>query len=404
MQYPKRVVLLITCLVAIGLISFTNTKPIQNKLDYSGTNGLFIEYKDGLQIKWITNKEDSGHIILRTLDNTVIKKGQTSSSRSHSFNVNHTIDEPIFLEIGGENSEKQTIKLRPKSKLENAIYRNVDSIYVVGDVHGRYNQLTNLLQKSNLINSDLEWIGGKAHLVFLGDLFDRGDDVTKVLWFIYELEEKARLKGGKVHVVLGNHEIMVMSKDLRYLSRKEASIPFAHGVTYDYLFHPNKSLLGTWLSKKASVIKIDNAILAHGGIVDLGNPSINDFNKTTAEYIQKEAFLDLMEEHADSTKYEVDEWETIRNHFYHPDSPFWYRGYVYQDTLAPQLNAMLRKYKAKLHVVAHTPQETITERYKGKLLTTDLNDAATELLLLVRDKKKYKRFKSNSLGEVSKLN
>ena len=403
MQYPQRIALLITCLVAIGLISFTNTKPIQNKLDYSGSNGLFIEYKDGLQIKWITNKEDSGLITLRTLDNTVIKKGRTSSSRSHSFNVNHTIDEPIFLEIGGENSEKKTIKLRPKSKLENAIYRNVDSIYVVGDVHGRYNQLTNLLHKSNLINSDLEWIGGKAHLVFLGDLFDRGDDVTKVLWFIYELEEKARLKGGKVHVVLGNHEIMVMSKDLRYLSRKEASIPFAHGVTYDYLFHPNKSLLGAWLSKKASVIKIDNAILAHGGIVDLGAPSINDFNKTTAEYIQKEAFLDLMKEHADSTKYDANEWATIQNHFYHPDSPFWFRGYVYQDTLAPQLNAMLRKYNAKLHVVAHTPQETITERYKGKLLTTDLNDAATELLLLVRDKKKYHRFKINGEGKINEL-
>lgn len=400
----KNIIPLILFISTFILISSAKRSSSTTSLDYSGTNGLFIEYENGLNIKWITNKVDSGKIVLKKLDNTLITQKTTVKSRAHSFNYNFEIKEPILLEIGGKESPKQTIKLRPKTKLENAIYRNVDSIYVVGDVHGRYNELINLLQKSNLINSDLEWVGGNAHLVFLGDLFDRGDDVTKVLWFIYELEEKARLKGGKVHLVIGNHEIMVMSKDLRYLSRKEASIPFAHGVTYDYMFHPNKSLLGTWLSKKASVIKIDDAILAHGGILDLGTPTLNEFNKTTADYMQKEAFLDLMMDHADSAKYDASEWATIRNHFYHPDSPFWFRGYVYQDTLAPQLNTMLKKHNAKLHVVAHTPQETITERYNGKLLTTDLNEAATELLLLIKDKRKYKRFKINSSGEKSKVN
>ncbi|MFT5761710.1 MAG: hypothetical protein ACI8WA_000828 [Polaribacter sp.] len=73
---------------------------------------------------------------------------------------------------------------------------------------------------------------------------------------------------------------------------------------------------------------------------------------------------------------------------------------MYSDTLTKQLETMLKKYDAKVHVVAHTPLKTITERYNGKLLTTDLNDAATELLLLVRKRKKYK---INSDGKISDL-
>jgi hypothetical protein len=76
---------------------------------------------------------------------------------------------------------------------------------------------------------------------------------------------------------------------------------------------------------------------------------------------------------------------------------------VNSDTLGPQLNSMLKKYKSKLHVVAHTTRETITEKYGGKLLTTDLNEAATELLLLVRKKNKYERFKIDSEGIKTEL-
>ena len=57
---------------------------------------------------------------------------------------------------------------------------------------------------------------------------------------------------------------------------------------------------------------------------------------------------------------------------------------------------MLDKHYAKVHVVAHTTRKTITQKYDGKLLTTDLDDAATELLLMVKQKKKYIRYKMDS--------
>ena len=44
--------------------------------------------------------------------------------------------------------------------------------------------------------------------------------VTEVLWLIYSLEEKAKAAGGYVHYILGNHEIMNMSNDLRYVQNR----------------------------------------------------------------------------------------------------------------------------------------------------------------------------------------
>jgi len=378
--------------------------PNQVKFDFSGTNSLFIEIDKEIQFNWITNNNDIGFYELLDANNSIITKGKTKSGRVHSFSIDHLIKEKMIFRFGGENESHHEINLRPVPKMNKSIFKNVDSLFVVGDVHGRYNQLINLLQKSNIIDKELNWIAGRSHLVFLGDLFDRGNDVTKVLWFIYTLEQQAEEVDGKVHLVLGNHEIMTMSKDLRYISAKEATIAGVYGVKYDYMYHPTKSLLGSWLLSKPSVLKIDKSILAHGGIVDLGTNSIEDFNHTVNRYMKNPIFLEIMKDEPDSLKYDIQTWKEMRYFFYYEEGPFWYRGYVNYDTLQPQLNRMLNKYNSKVHIVAHTPLQSITQRYKGKLLTTDLNEAATELLLLVRKKNKYSRFKIDSTGIISELN
>lgn len=396
-------------IIVILLASFspqTNTKKSisMDKLDYSGTNSLFIEYnQQGMHFNWITNEKDSGYYELKSATEGIISQGKTVPNRVHHIEIEHEIEEPITFKFGSVKNEKYNVKLRPKSIFKNTNCKNIDSIYVVGDVHGRYDELVNLLQKSAVIDSNLNWIAGKANLVFLGDLFDRGNDVTKVLWFIYELEQKAKESDGKVHVVLGNHEIMVMSKDLRYLSRKEASIPIAYEESYDYLFHPKKSFLGNWLTTKASILKIDNALFAHGGIIDLGAGSINEFNEKTVSYLKEDMFHDIINETPDTTRYNPISWNKMKTFFYDEKSPFWYRGYVYSDTLTVQLKTMLKKYDSKVHIVAHTPLETITKRYNGRLLTTDLNEASTQLLLLVKKRNKYGTYKIDSSGKISGL-
>jgi len=376
----------------------------QAKFDFTGTNSLFIEIDKGIRFNWITSKDDIGSYELVDSKNTIISKGKTAMGRVHSVSIDYFLKESLIFRFGGENESRFEANLRPIELTKKSVFKNVDSLFVVGDVHGRYDQLINLLQKSKVIDKELNWIAGRSNLVFLGDLFDRGNDVTKVLWFIYELEQKALDTGGRVHLVLGNHEIMTMTNDLRYIGAKESTIARVYKIQYDYMFHPTKSLLGSWLLSKPSVLKIDKSIFAHGGIVDLGTNSIEEFNETVYNLMKDPIFLEIMKDKPDSLKYDIMAWKYMRYFFYNEDSPFWYRGYAYYDTLQSQLNKMLNKYDSKIHVIAHTPVQTITQRYKGKLLTTDLNEAATELLLLVRKKNKYSKFKIDSTGTISELN
>ena len=375
----------------------------QSSLHYEGTYALYAQKTDHFTFKWITPSEDIGKYEVIDRKKKVIASGETGTSRTHSIDLDEKIKGPFTFKFGGNQEGMHTIEIRDKFSLDPTDYKRADSIYVVGDVHGRYDEMIELLKKSKVVDEDLNWLGGSSHIVFLGDLFDRGDDVTKVLWFIYSLEAKAALTGGKVHLVLGNHEIMTMTKDLRYLSRKERNIAIAHGMSYDQLFHPINSYLGAWLRSKVSILKIGQVVFAHGGVLDIGPISLEEFNNKAYHFMKEPMYLDIIKDSPDSTKYDAKRWYQMRDFFYYENGPYWYRGYVKYDTLGPQLNSMLDKYKSKIHVVAHTPLESITQKYDGKLLTTDLNEAATELLLLVRKKNKYDRYKIDSQGIKTKL-
>jgi hypothetical protein len=405
-KYAGSFLLSLILLVMAGLslaFSTAGKNPLQTTMKYDGTYSLYVSFDEGITFNWITNQEQNG--VYSIVDNRgrVLAEGTTDKSRVHQYKLDRRPNREISLEFGGEESGTETVKIHPEFDRSNSVFRKVDSLFVVGDVHGSYDKLINLLQKSNVIGSDLKWIAGSSHLMFVGDLFDRGNDVTKVLWFIHELEEQAEEKGGMVHLILGNHEIMTITNDLRYIGRKEKALSIAYGVGYDIMFHPVNSYLGSWLRHKSPVIKIDDVIFAHGGIIDLGTPLISEYNEQAFAYMSDDIFLEITKPHADSAAYDPDRWMRRKQMFYSDHSPFWYRGYAQSDTLEGQLDGMLKKYKSKLHVVGHTPFETITQRYNGKFITTDLNEKATELLLLIRKGKKYKRFKIDSEGQMTEL-
>lgn len=83
-----------------------------------------------------------------------------------------------------------------------------DRIVAVGDVHGSYEGLVTILREAALIDGANHWTGGNTLLVQVGDLLDRGADVRKVLDLLMSLEGQAASEGGRVVVLLGNHEAM----------------------------------------------------------------------------------------------------------------------------------------------------------------------------------------------------
>ncbi|MAD98495.1 MAG: hypothetical protein CMB99_14315 [Flavobacteriaceae bacterium] len=373
------------------------------RLDFSGFNGLYIAQQNNQKtINWITSVSDTG-VYKISQGNKIITEGTTTYGKVHSVEVENP-ESSYVLSFGGKRTGMHTIPIRSIKKQEKAIYKNVDSIYVLGDIHGEYDDLVKILKASNIVNDDLHWTAGKAHLVFLGDLFDRGKKVTKLLWFIYKLEQEAEMDGGKVHVVLGNHEIMVMTKDLRYVSVKERGIAVAHKTTYDQLFHPTNSILGNWLKHKTSVMKINSVLFAHGGIMNMETKDLSKFNTQALSYMNDtNIFLDLIADQPNSTKYDPKKWIEMRNFFFNQNNPYWFRGYVRSNEFEKDLDKTLKRFKSDLHVVGHTALSAIATKYNAKLIATDLHRPATEILLMVQNSPSPTNFSIDQAGNKKEL-
>ena len=85
--------------------------------------------------------------------------------------------------------------------------RGVSRIVAVGDVHGAHDNLITVLRSAGLIDRKKRWSGGTTHLVQTGDVLDRGDEEREVMDLLMKLEKQARKAGGRVHALMGNHEI-----------------------------------------------------------------------------------------------------------------------------------------------------------------------------------------------------
>ena len=100
-------------------------------------------------------------------------------------------------------------------------YDGVGRIVAISDVHGAYASMVQTLGNAGILGDQGSWAGGSAHLVVTGDLVDRGADSRKVMDLLMQLEREAAEAGGRVHVLLGNHEVMNLTGDLRYVAAAE---------------------------------------------------------------------------------------------------------------------------------------------------------------------------------------
>src|SRR3954465_5191711 len=79
-------------------------------------------------------------------------------------------------------------------------------IVAVGDLHGDYASWNAIARAAGVMDASGHWAGGRAILVQMGDITDRGADSLKIARSLQQLEKEAPRKGGRAIVVLGNHE------------------------------------------------------------------------------------------------------------------------------------------------------------------------------------------------------
>jgi len=176
-------------------------------------------------------------------------------------------------------------------------FTGVPRVVVFPDTHGAYEELVSLLRETAVVDESLRWRAGATHLVSLGDLLDRGPDSRQVLDLLMRLESEARDAGGAFHMVLGNHEVMNIVGDLRYVSteeyaafagsedevlrnaewqRQQAADPAASRASFDARFPPGyfahrqefspAGRYGAWLLGKAFLITVNDTAFVHGGL------------------------------------------------------------------------------------------------------------------------------------------
>jgi hypothetical protein len=258
---------------------------------------------------------------------------------------------------------------------EKSEYKKVNKQFILSDIEGNFAAFRKLLQAGGVIDANYNWTFGDGHLVLTGDFFDRGEQVTEVLWLIYSLEDKAKAAGGYVHYVLGNHEIMNMSGDLRYLAPKYVQNATLLGEDYMKGLYGENSEIGKWLRTKNIVEKVGNILFAHGGI----STEINNYDLSLAKINEISQPY-----YGDSTyNYKFLELETI----FGDNGPFWYRGYYAGNKLATQgqVDSTLEKFNVKYIATGHTIiADVISTKFKGKLIDTDVHHAKghSEALLL----------------------
>lgn len=267
-----------------------------------------------------------------------------------------------------------TVKLKSGLENEKTEFSNVSKQLILSDIEGNFGAFRKLLQANNVIDTSFNWTFGNGHLVLIGDFVDRGNQVTEVLWLIYSLEEKAKSAGGYVHYILGNHEIMNMSGDLRYLSPKYVESASLLNENFTALYGEN-SELGRWLRTKNVIEKVGDVLFCHGGISSVINKmdiSTSKLNELVRPYYPDSSY-----------KYNTPETEIL----YSDLGPFWYRGYYQGDVRATtsQIDSTLSLYKVKHIATGHTIiADTISILYDGKVFNTDVHHAKghTEALLI----------------------
>ena len=296
-------------------------------------------------------------------------------------------------------------------------WSGIDNIVAVGDIHGDYENLVFILQKNGLIDENNHWIGGKTHLVQMGDIMDRGLNARKVFDLLIGLEKEASLSGGMVHVLLGNHEesnltgnafdypgyVKVeqflsflpddyrrdqeysflkaegnnvvritdpshpLSEDLREFWSKKMKDPSAQNK---YFTHFNR-LYGNWLLTKNTIIRINDIVFVHGGVSErLSSWTLPKLNATVRKEIKiiRRGYFD------------PGSLPRFRPEIaYRDDGLYWHREYVLngEEALKEDLTRVLANLGVSVMVVGHTTlkKDSMTiedvRRFDGRLYAID---------------------------------
>lgn len=352
------------------LTCFTFTSKAQEPVKGNLNDGPYLLYKG-----------DSILVASTSIDPTI-------KATKQSFLLKNKQKLIVEVKFSDAPEKNFSLKLKPTITIEPSVWQQPEKILFLSDIEGELDALRSLLLANKVISSKYEWIFGKGHLVICGDLFDRGKDVPAVLWLLYKLEQDAKAKGGYVHTILGNHDVMNLAGDLRYVDKKYMKSAEAMGFDYMDLYN-EKTELGRWLRSKNLVEKIGDNICLHGGVsaeINKLGLSVEELNKVSRPYI---GFKNIKKTVTDSTVLKI----------FSSDGLFWNRDYFKEQPAdEKEIDQTLGIHNVKRIVVGHTiTAKNVGFYYNGKVLGIDVNQHAGKHEGALYEHKQW--FKVNLTGE-----
>ena len=266
-------------------------------------------------------------------------------------------------------------------------------IVAVGDLHGDFAAWRDIAGAAGVIGSRGQWTGGRTTLVQVGDVVDRGPDSLKIIRDLMRLQKEAPRQGGRVVVLVGNHEAMNVTGDLRYTTEAEFAAFAGPGsvALRDRLYEAKKKdieatplgwveqrlawtpdgEIGRWVIRNPAVALVNGNLFVHGGLsAEYSKLPLAELNGKVA------AALSAVDRSPDSI---------IRSAL----GPLWYRGLVTRDprvadipvaapgapprpSIEQELATVLAAYDARRIVIGHTPRLAgIQIAYGGRLVRID---------------------------------
>jgi hypothetical protein len=270
-----------------------------------------------------------------------------------------------------------------------------ERLVAIGDVHGDLAATRRALRLAGAIDGDDQWVGGSLVVVQTGDQLDRGDDERAILDLFERLRAQAQAAGGAFHALNGNHELMNVAGDLRYVTPQGfadfegvgepladhaelARLP-PHARARAAAFLPGGPYARV-LAQRNTVVMVGPSVFVHGGVLPQHVPrGVDDLERLNADVRQW-----LMG---------GDDGGTVERLVMADDGVVWTRVYASDDAQAcALLGEALGRLEAQRMVVGHTVQKSgITSGCDGKVWRIDVGLAAhyggrTEVLLIEGDR------------------
>lgn len=371
---------LLTTIVLIGLIFFfIYIKKINpESTEFSYDDGPYIFYLNDTTIKSILIEDHQKGKF------TILEK---------EFNIKDLVGlNPKIKNLYEGFNPLDTFQFSPEAQYY------AEKIAAVSDIHGSFHHFKALLKSNKIIDDSLNWRWGNGHLVIVGDVFDKGPYVTECFWLIKKLENQAAKKSGKVHLLLGNHERLILDGDNRGVDIKYRAICEKLLINYDQLYGAD-TYLGRWLRSKSVAVKINNNLFVHGGISEKmvdQHYSLLDINKYINTWATSEHLIKYDKSIRDSISLLISYY-----------GPLEYRGYFNKNIFNrgqssafsdQSINKILIQFNTSHIIVGHTIVKEIKRLFGNKVIAVNkefpeddiLDENSDCQMLIIEDSNYYK--------------